>query len=456
MIQQGNTAAWAWDGEPPFYYQLNRTPRNIKDPSSSDLGENPGKTATKMLRRTRFVCISDTHNASPDGSFKLPAGDVLIHAGDLTNQGKYTELRKTFDWISKADFEAKIVVAGNHDITLDQVFYQQHGARHHGKHLQDHGACRKLMENYPFITFLAYDVAEVKLLKPGGPRTSFKIFGSPYSPARGTWAYGYQPDEAFNLWRRIPLDADVVVTHTPPKGHCDESRDRGPTGCEALRQALWNVRPSLAVCGHVHEGRGVERVVWGELDHSHGRYKEKDVGYWVDPGADNKKQCLVDLSSRATQPPQSTNVVEEEPSPPQSATSGTENSKSPPVKCWAWKSENSLLQPEQHFSPIGEEIHSDIHPDKTTVLDVGSGGTLRSSLSLDEKQQPVVIDWQNGISTAARSDKEALERHLGRRETCVVNAAMMATSWPHKAVHGNKYNKPLVVDLDLPTWLTFD
>lgn len=64
------------------------------------------------MRKTRFVCISDTHNASPNGAFKLPKGDVLIHAGDLTNQGSYSELQKTIKWMEEADFEAKIVIAG--------------------------------------------------------------------------------------------------------------------------------------------------------------------------------------------------------------------------------------------------------------------------------------------------------------------------------------------------------
>jgi predicted phosphodiesterase len=65
-------------------------------------------------RKTRIVCVSDTHNTSPaDGAFKLPVGDVLIHAGDLTNQGTYAEIRKALDWIAAADFEVKIVVAGN-------------------------------------------------------------------------------------------------------------------------------------------------------------------------------------------------------------------------------------------------------------------------------------------------------------------------------------------------------
>lgn len=68
--------------------------------------------STPTLRKTRFVCISDTHNASPKGAFQLPKGDVLIHAGDLTNQGTYSELEKTIRWIEESDFEAKIIIAG--------------------------------------------------------------------------------------------------------------------------------------------------------------------------------------------------------------------------------------------------------------------------------------------------------------------------------------------------------
>ena len=60
------------------------------------------------MKKTRFVCISDTHNTT----FKLPAGDVLVHAGDLTKQGTLAELRKTIDWIEKANFEVKLVIAG--------------------------------------------------------------------------------------------------------------------------------------------------------------------------------------------------------------------------------------------------------------------------------------------------------------------------------------------------------
>lgn len=64
--------------------------------------------ARGQTRKTRIVCISDTHCQTP----KLPKGDVLIHAGDLTNQGSYTELKKTVEWLEKAEFETKIVIAG--------------------------------------------------------------------------------------------------------------------------------------------------------------------------------------------------------------------------------------------------------------------------------------------------------------------------------------------------------
>lgn len=42
----------------------------------------------------------------------MPKGDVLIHAGDLTKQGTFAELRRTLDWIEGADFEVKLVIAG--------------------------------------------------------------------------------------------------------------------------------------------------------------------------------------------------------------------------------------------------------------------------------------------------------------------------------------------------------
>lgn len=60
----------------------------------------------------RIVCVSDTHNAAPGEGFALAKGDILIHAGDLTNQGSHSELQKAIKWLAATDFAVKIVVAG--------------------------------------------------------------------------------------------------------------------------------------------------------------------------------------------------------------------------------------------------------------------------------------------------------------------------------------------------------
>jgi hypothetical protein len=37
-----------------------------------------------------------------------------------------------------------------------------------------------------------------------------------------------------------------------------------------------------------------------------------------------------------------------------------------------------------------------------------------------------------------------------RMETCIINAAVVATSFPHRG--GKRFNSPIVVDLELPVW----
>jgi len=67
---------------------------------------------SRTTSKIRIVCISDTHNHGPGEGYTLPKGDVLIHAGDLTNQGSYAELKKAIEWLEKADFPVNIVIAG--------------------------------------------------------------------------------------------------------------------------------------------------------------------------------------------------------------------------------------------------------------------------------------------------------------------------------------------------------
>ncbi|RDW83418.1 metallo-dependent phosphatase-2 [Coleophoma crateriformis] len=383
------------------------------------------ESGTPVLRRTRFVCVSDTHNATPNGAFKLPKGDVLIHAGDLTNQGSYSELQKTIRWIEDADFEAKIVIAGNHDITLDSGFYAQYGLYFHNQDPQDTSKCQTLLENSSSITWLKHDSATIQLGAATGPHTKFKIFGSPYSPSKGMWAFGYDAHEAPTIWDKIPLDADIVVTHTPPKYHCDESRERRAAGCEALRQVLWRVRPLLAICGHVHEGRGSERVLW-DLSFSNTKYKEIGTEMWTDPGHENNKLSLIDLTGRRGSPLQNDGAVGDFRETQETFTMTTDlPSRLPQIR---EGTSNSKVAPMVEISRIGAQLLA-ISPDEM------SSGTR----------------GQGGIPPSMRCDLNALSGRLERKETCVVNAAIMASSWPHGR-GGKKFNKPIVVDIDLPVW----
>ena len=285
-------------------------------------------------------------------------------------------------------------------------------AGNHDKALEDPQARADLLQKYPSVTFLNHECANIQLKKADGPRTRFKVFGSPYSPANGPWAFGYEPAKANNLWAEsIPMDTDIIITHTPPKNHCDKSQAQEAVGCEMLRQTLWRVRPLLSICGHVHEGRGAERVLW-ELESPMPHHRELQIGIWQDPGANNKKQSLIDLSSKSSVPLNNKIM-----STMQDA--AIKDLKSPTMETSStWKFQDSL--------------------ERESVVD-----------NMQESSQPP--SCHEGVDSPSGTDYlEALWTRRTRRETCIINAAIMASSWPYTERNKSKYNKAIVVDVDLP------
>ncbi|KZF22138.1 Metallo-dependent phosphatase [Xylona heveae TC161] len=399
-------------------------------------------------RKVRLVCVSDTHNASAlTGAFKLPRGDILVHAGDLSNQGSLSELRRAAEWIEKTEFQVKIVIAGNHDITLDQEFYQQYGPYFHNQHPQDSQECIKLFTESQNITYLTHSAATVRVPYLDGTEVKLKVFGSPYSPARGRWAFGYSPEQATALWDEVPLDTDVLVTHTPPKYHCDESRDRGAAGCETLRQTLWRVRPRLAICGHVHEGRGAETIRW-DLESPNIKYKEHSTRYWNDPGVGNK-QSLLDLSAKGGGPLENDGLTGD--LIPSHVDVIRENHTIPTAGHSTLFSNARDLPSRPHPTDDGERLASLEHP-KTANESHNNSQITNDTFDADWRTRGLrkTTRGQGGHPLSGRSDMESLAGRLGRKETCVINAAIMATSWPHNLGGGKRYNKPIVVDIDMP------
>jgi predicted phosphohydrolase len=194
-----------------------------------------------------FVCISDTHNARPS----VPSGDVLIHAGDLTQGGTADELRAALDWISSLPHPIKIVVAGNHDKVLD--------ARYRASELLEAPSV-----NWESLGIIYLEHAATKITVRG---RTFTVFGSPYTPEFGTWAFQYPPahlvsEPARRIWAAVPLHTDVLITHGPPLGHLDMVGDQS-VGCRELLARLQTVKPALHVFGHIHAGKGREILQWG-------------------------------------------------------------------------------------------------------------------------------------------------------------------------------------------------
>lgn len=68
---------------------------------------------------TRILIISDTHEHELKGQI-MPEVDILLHAGDLTECGELSALKKSIAMMGTIKAELKLVIAGNHDLFLDK------------------------------------------------------------------------------------------------------------------------------------------------------------------------------------------------------------------------------------------------------------------------------------------------------------------------------------------------
>lgn len=231
----------------------------------------------------RVVCISDTHNTRPE----LPFGDVLIHAGDLTEHGSFDEIQTELRWLSSQPHRYKVFVAGNHDVLLDENFLKKYPERRYGS--------PKRKEDLDWGNVIYLHNSSITLDLPRNPHhasgtentqkpqrifsssRSIVIYGSPFTPRYGISAFQYSPDPQF--WTQVfaPLRTkpDILVTHGPPKFHLD-ARDFHRAGCPYLSGEVARIRPRLHVFGHIHASYGREDAV---LDGMQRAYEDVMLGW---------------------------------------------------------------------------------------------------------------------------------------------------------------------------------
>jgi len=205
----------------------------------------------------RIVCISDTHSLHENMRHTLPEGDVLIHAGDLSNRGGEKDVTNFIHWFQNIQgFDTKIFISGNHDHCFERVNEPHHrGDFDWLHHLMSPENLSQSDVTYLEDNFITIDSPEFS--KP------IKIYGTPWQPWFYDWAFNLprMGNELQEKWNLIPEDTDILITHGPPNGYGDLVNNwRQPNvnvGCELLLNRIIDIKPILNIFGHIHEGYGV-------------------------------------------------------------------------------------------------------------------------------------------------------------------------------------------------------
>jgi len=180
----------------------------------------------------RLVLLSDTHGYH--GSLRVPDGDVLVHAGDLSGTGKPRELEAFARFLDRLPHRHKVVIAGNHDFLFE----------------------REPERAQAYLRGVATYLQDSEVTVEG-----LRFWGSPWQPWFHDWAFNLPRGAALaERWALVPSGVDVLVTHGPPFGILDQVARGGlSVGCEALLEALPRIHPKLHVFGHIHEAYGAVR-----------------------------------------------------------------------------------------------------------------------------------------------------------------------------------------------------
>jgi len=186
----------------------------------------------------KTLVISDTHSLHLNWENKFPLHDgidLIIHAGDLTNIGAIHEMNDFVYWFNNLPVKHKIMIAGNHDLGLD---------------------------NFNRYTILdIFRGTNINYLEDSGVEIEgIKFWGSPVTPPFGNWAFMREPDKIKLHWDGIPDNTDVLITHAPPKGILDYVSRGENVGCPILLERIKEIKPLFHCYGHIHEPYGIKTI----------------------------------------------------------------------------------------------------------------------------------------------------------------------------------------------------
>ena len=183
----------------------------------------------------RITTISDTHTKHMELNGFLPGGDILIHAGDISNRGSSVDITEFCQWFESIDnYDTKIFIAGNHDFGFENRTEE----------------VSQIINSYKWIHYLEDNWITID---------GIKVWGSPWQPEFYDWAFNLprQGVELQEKWNMIDDDTDILITHGPAWGYVDKVIGRNQSlGCELLTNRIMAFKPKIHICGHIHSGYG--------------------------------------------------------------------------------------------------------------------------------------------------------------------------------------------------------
>ena len=213
-----------------------------------------------------LTCISDTHGLHNKMKHSVGTGNILVHAGDLTNIGKRSDVESIIAFFHRQldNFDDVVFIAGNHDLSFDPCFGETNKGRFVRYYANNQDIVTHELEKPDWlIDILGSMDKRIHYLENNSEIIQGKLFyGSPMTPDffREYWAFNAaRGHEIRNYWSVIPKNVDVLITHGPAKGILDLLENGvDNVGCEELEYTinyeLENLK--LHVFGHIHNPHG--------------------------------------------------------------------------------------------------------------------------------------------------------------------------------------------------------
>lgn len=169
----------------------------------------------------KILHLSDTHNMHCLVQ-NLPDADIIVHSGDMSENGTESEVLDFFEWFCDLNYQHKIVVAGNHDLCLI------------GEQIEG------LPKNCHYLCNSGVEIERIK------------FWGVPY------FLSNELNGDTAQLMAKIPDKTDILITHRPPYSILD-FEDGNNFGCIDLLQVVSKIRPKYHLFGHVHASYGIKK-----------------------------------------------------------------------------------------------------------------------------------------------------------------------------------------------------